>query len=219
MLAHRDQHPRYRNVFTLVTTVVAASACSEGVVGEPLGQEGAHEHGVAAVSMVVEGAEATVTFRAPSGDLWGFERPPRSEEEADARRRALTSLEEGLIAALGLEARLGCTVRSTRWSGAASAPLVRDDAESDDGHEHGSDHGHGHQDEHSHEDEHAHDDDHGSDAEAEFELECEAPLAGARLALAFSDLFETIERVDLQIVSESQQFGRRVPADGTRIEL
>jgi hypothetical protein len=215
MLAHRDQHPRYRNVLTLVTTVVAASACSEGVVGEPLGQEGAHEHGVAAVSMVVEGAEATVTFRAPSGDLWGFERPPRSEEEADARRRALTSLEEGLIAALGIETRLGCTVRSTRWSGAASAPLVRDDAESDDGHEHEHEHAHAH----SHEDEHAHDDDHGSDAEAEFELECEAPLAGTRLALAFSNLFETIDRLDLQIVSESQQFGRRVTADGTRIDL
>lgn len=232
MVFHRI-HP---HLPTLLTAVVAASACSGGVVGEPLGQEGAHEHGVAAVSMVVEGAEATVAFRAPSGDLWGFERRPRSDEEVDARSRALANLEAGLIAALGLDARLGCTVRAVRWSGAAIAPADHDESPesdestgaSDDEHDHAHAHdaseqghgdGHQHEDDHDHQDHSTDDHDHGSDAEAEFEIACDAPLAGTQLALDFSRFFETIERVDLQVVSESQQFGRRVAAGGTRIRL
>jgi len=225
-LTHRPWH---RTPLCVLTAVVAGSSCSSGVIGEPLGQEGAHEHGVAAMSMVVEGNDATLTFRAPAGDLWGFERAPRSDEEVDARRRALTSLEAGLVAALGLDTRLGCAVRAVRWSGAAVSPLVPQGQASQNAsahaHAHAHAHGHTHDDEgvRSHgdggtdEDEYEHE--HGSDAEAEFEITCEAPLAGTRLTLGLADLFENIERVDLQIVSESQQFGRRVPARGTRIGL
>jgi len=221
---------------TLPVVLVAVSACSGGVVGEPLGQEGAHEHGVAAVSMVVEGAEANVVFRAPSGDLWGFERPPRTDEEVDVRSGALASLEDGLIAALGLDARLGCSVDTVRWSGAAIVPPDPRDSESSDestgtsDHDHDHDHdatgseeehvdGHQHEDDHDDQDHGTDDHDHGSSAEAEFEISCDAPISGTQLVLDFSSLFETIERVDLQVVSESQQFGRRVAAAGTRIGL
>lgn len=190
---------------------LALAACS-GEIGEPLGQEGAHEHGVADVSMVVEGASATVVFTAPSGDLWGFEHAPENAEDRELRSEALSLLERSLVQALGLDVDLGCQVTSVEWSGAA-APLEDEAEPGEDGHEHEDD-------DHEHEEDGDEHEDHGgSDAVGAFDLTCERPLAGSSLSLAFSEIFEALDRIDLQVVSEERQLGRRVPAQGTEIEL
>lgn len=214
-------------------------ACGSEMIGEPLGQDGAHEHGIAAVGIIVDGQSATVDFRAPAADLWGFEHPPESQEEIQARDAALAALEAGIVEVIGFAPRLGCRMISTRWDGAAiltaaigehrEAASSGDESHDHGHHEHSDDH-HGAEDDHpdegghhdeegAHHDEEDHHDHASSNVIAEFDIQCSEALAGSRLTLAVADLFESIEKVDLQAVSEASQFGRRVPARGSSIEL
>lgn len=213
--------------------LLAPLACESesGPQGEPLGQEGAHEHGVADVSLVAEGQGATVSFRAPAGDLYGFEGGEPTQDEREVARDALQRLESSMVAMLGIPAELGCRVTEVSWSGAAEEVLApvesgggEGDTEPDGGadqeHDHDHDHGSAGGEEESQAGEAEEDDAHGhSDVIGDFSIACSEALAGATLRLAFTDHLEAIEKIDLQTVSTDRQFGRRVPASGVRIRL
>jgi hypothetical protein len=184
-----------------VAALLTLAGCGSGPPGEPLGQEGAHEHGVADLSIVADGPGATVAFQVPAGDILGFEGGEPTAEERASAREVLRRLESELPAMLGLPEELGCRVAAVSWRGAAAD--VMGDADGADGEDgRGEEEGTGH-----------------SDVGADFELACSAPLAGTTLELQVGRHFDSIGRLDLQAVSEARQFGRRVPADGFRVEL
>jgi hypothetical protein len=113
---------------------------------------------------------------------------------------------------------------------ASAEEVTRDD------HGHGHDHGHGeaeveagHDDHGSHEADHAegaahahqeadaheHGDHAHTDVHAEYRVSCAAPLAGTRLRFELPSVFPGIERLDIQILSESGETGGRIGADGS----
>lgn len=211
----------FTSVYTPVLLVmVSLSACGGGDPGAPLGQDGAHEHGVADLSLVVDGTEVSVLFQAPAGDILGYEGGEPGEEELAAAREALRGLESNLVAMLGIPEQLECRVVGVSWEGAAHEVLEATGAEGDvdeegsEGDQAADDHeGEDHED-HGEEDEGGH-----SDLIADFTITCGAPLEGSSLVLAISDYLEGIEEVDLQAISEGNQVGRRVSASGTEVDL
>ncbi|CAN5771257.1 DUF2796 domain-containing protein [soil metagenome] len=183
----------------------------------PLGQEGAHEHGVARVDLAVDGDLATVVFRAPAAEVYGFERAPVSDEQRERRRAGLEDVEARMGEALLFDPALGCEVeiRERGWQMEEGGPV------SEDRH----DHDHGHDDDHNQQDHTQQDhtppsngDGGHLDVEAVFDVRCQAPLPGTRLRLAVGEVFPGIVDVDLQVVS-GRTFGGRYGASGAEVEL
>lgn len=93
------------------TALTLGGAASAG----PAAAEGAHEHGVAELELVVDGDLLAVDFETPLANLVGFERAPRSEAE----RRLLATTAERLHNPLGLvepSPGAGCRVEAVELS-------------------------------------------------------------------------------------------------------
>jgi hypothetical protein len=150
-------------------------------------QAKAHTHGLAELDMVIEGRTGTLEFRAPADDIIGFEREPRTPAERYQRDLALLRLQTRMREMVRFDASLGCTLKATAV------------------HAGGGDHGH----------------DHGDTREAgghaeirgEFALSCERAPAGKDIRFAFSAVFPSIRSVQVQVLSNDRQDGRRIERD------
>ncbi len=148
-------------------------------------QAKAHTHGLAALDIVIEGRTGTLEFRAPAEDIIGFERDPRTPTERWQRDFALLRLRTRMREMVIFDPTLGCTLKATEI--------------------------------------HAGGDDHDHDAEAttsghaeihgEFALACEKSPAGKDIRFAFSTVFPTIRTVQVQLLSDERQDGRRIEGD------
>lgn len=75
---------------------MAVVAVSASVAGVPAwGAIGAHEHGIADLSVAVEGRRVDLMLTAPTGDLVGLERAPASEQELASVQERVAALESG----------------------------------------------------------------------------------------------------------------------------
>ncbi len=142
-----------KQTLPLILAVAATSA-----LAEDSRQLDAHEHGVGALNIAVDGTTVAMEFTAPGADIVGFEYEATSDEDLakiDAAIETLTSP----LALFAFNAEAGCTVT------AATAELETEDDHDD--HDHGEehaedDHDHDHGDDHA-EDKDEHDHDHGAD--------------------------------------------------------
>jgi hypothetical protein len=189
--------------------------------GEPLGAEGAHEHGVARVDIAIDGAQAIVAFRGPASGVYGFEHAARTPGEVEQRDAGLEALRERIPEMVRFAAALGCTFRpiGVGHLDEVGEPVTQtpDTAQPD------TLHAHEHADEQTAQQQatgardtahvHAADDGH-REVVAEFEVTCASPLSGSRVTLAVTDFYPAFERVDLRVVAEERQFGARVPGSG-----
>lgn len=167
----------------------------------------AHEHGVGALNIAVDGRTVAMEFEAPGADIVGFEHPATNADDRAAIDAAVSALAAPLDLFV-LPTSAGCSV--TR----ASASLLdgHDDHEEHDAHE-------DHHDDHDHEDDHAHDkhhdeqhdDEHAEHAEegehtefhAEYMLDCAHPIELTQITFAYFDRFENAREVDVQVVTGS----------------
>ena len=161
---------------------------------------GAHEHGVGALDIAIDGTTVAMEFRAPGADIVGFEYAPGSAEDRAAIDAAVATLARPLELFV-LPEDAACSVTQ------ASAELESD--EDHDDHDH-DDHGHG--DDHEdhadgHEDHDAHEEHAGEDGHTEFHAEyviaCDNPDALTGIAFAYFDTFENALELEVQIVSAS----------------
>lgn len=125
---------------------LSAFAFAQPVLAQHAG--GAHEHGVAELSVATEGATLVIEIVSPLDNLVGFEHAPASA----AQRRALATAEAQLRDAPGLfrlPAAAGCALAEVRieggWMGGAAAakeqaarPARAHDHDHDKAHEHGA---------------------------------------------------------------------------------
>ena len=68
----------------------------------------AHVHGVAEINIAVEGAKATVEFRAPAESLMGFEHEAKSESDKKKHDAALEQLRTKMNQMVVFDPKLGC---------------------------------------------------------------------------------------------------------------
>lgn len=205
----------------------------------------AHEHGVGALNIAVEGKTVAMEFHAPGADIVGFEYVAESEEDLAAIEGAIATLSKPLDLFQIPEAA-GCGVTEV------SAELENEedhDGHDDHGHDehddheehadHDShdDHGHDEHSEHDDHDDHGHDDhgehdehddhDHEEHAEgashtefhAEYTLTCEDPSAITSMSFTYFDTFENARELEVQIVTASGAQAFEVERSSPELDL
>ncbi len=187
----------------------------------------AHEHGVGALNIAVDGSKVAMEFTAPGADIVGFEYKATSAEDRAAIDAAVATLAKPLDLFV-LPAAAECSVTQ------ASAML-----ESEDDHDH-EEHGHddhveaneGHDnhdheehaeahedhDEHDHE-EHASDEASHTEFHAEYMLTCANPDAINEMTFAYFDTFENARELEVQIVTASGAQAFEVERDDPTLDL
>jgi hypothetical protein len=172
------------------------SAPSDDVIeldGGNLGEEGAHEHGVARLSLAVDDTEVTLNFRAPGASLYGFEHEPRDAAERRVREEALERVRNGLGGFVSFAPEARCTPEEVHME-----------------------HEPGHGDDHDHDGAHA--DGGHTEVEARVLLRCATSPAGTTARLRVADVLPDVVHVDLIVLSGTRQGGARVAPDA-RFEL
>jgi hypothetical protein len=139
-------------------------------------QHRGHSHGTAQLNIVIEGRRGTVEFIAAGEDLYGFEGPPRTTAQRDARAAAVARLRNGVAELVIFDASLGC-----RFTVSSDSTASRSD-----GHD---------------------------DVRTVFDLACERPPAGRDIRFAVSRGFPAIRTLEVQLLSDTVQIGRRIVGD------
>jgi hypothetical protein len=189
-----------------MTRYLTSAAISALLVVQPLAagqdpeqrQHGTHEHGVASLTLVIEGTVMQVELDSPAMNLVGFEHAPASDAERKRLDDALAVLADWRRL-FRLSDEAGCELVQTEVEGPPGR-LVEDGAGRTN-REPAKAPGHGH--------EHGHGNDHAgaahADIRAAYRLDCRDPGALTRLDLGLFDAFPGTERVRVQFVTASGQ--------------
>lgn len=210
-----------KRALTLIPLVAAMPALAEGAR-----QLDAHEHGVGALNIAIEGATVAMEFQAPGADIVGFEYVAESDTDLAAIDAAIATLGAPLELFV-LSDAAACTVT------AAQAALESEEEHDDHGHdEHDGDHhddhakeGHddhaedGH-DDHEDEDHEAHAEEAGhTEFHAEYMLTCDNPGALTEISFAYFEAFPNAREVEVQFVSASGAQAFEVERDTPVLDL
>ncbi len=210
-----------KHAFSLLALVAAMPALADDTR-----QLDAHEHGVGALNIAIDGTTVAMELHAPGADIVGFEYAAESDADLAAIDAAVATLSAPLDLFV-LPDAAACTVTT------AEAKLESEDDHDAHGHddhdeEHHEDHAddkdHGH-DEHEHDD-HG-DDDHAEHAEdaghtefhAEYTLTCDDPDALSEITFAYFDTFPNAKEVEVQIITASGAQGFEVERDAPVLNL
>lgn len=153
----------------------------------------AHTHGVATLDIAIEGRTGVLRFASPAEDIYGFERAPRTPAERQRRDAALAQLRTRFADLVIFETSLGCRITSTSLTDAVDRA-----AEHDRAHAAGRDH-----------------DDDGGHAEVigDYALTCAQPPAGRDIRFGITRAFPAVRTVQVQLLSDERQEGRRIQGD------
>ncbi len=189
-----------------------------------MGALGAHEHGVADLSVAIEGPRVDLMLTVPSGDLVGLERAPASEKERASVQERVAALESGnwfiwsggRCQQVSVEVTLPALLTTL-------APAAHHTTGAADGGHHDHDHGRHHDHDHNHHnhDDHGHsdsDDHEHLDGVVNWQYRCDD---GARLRHVEVQLFDLLplQRIRAQAISERGQGARTLTPRVRRLNL
>ena len=161
----------------------------------------AHVHGVAEINIAVEGAKATVEFRAPAESIMGFEHEAKSDSDRKKRDAALELLQTKRDQMILFDPKLGCKSSTMKTS---IVEEHEDHAKTPSGKG-------GHKDQKKN-GEHR-------EVHATFSVACEKPLAGSRVRFGVSKVFRDIQEIKVQVVGDSGQAGATIKRDNGNVKL
>jgi Protein of unknown function (DUF2796) len=161
----------------------------------------AHVHGIAEINIAVEGAKATVEFRAPTESVMGFEHEAKSESDKKKRDAAVEQLRAKGGQMVVFDPKLGCKSSDMKTA------IVETNGESTKA-QSGKD---------------AHKDQKKSGEHREvhgtFTVACDKPLAGSRVKFGVSKVFRDIQEIKVQVLGDSGQSGATIKRDKGDVEL
>lgn len=172
----------------------------------------AHEHGVGALNIAVDGNTVALAFQAPGFDIVGFEYGAKSPEDVSAVEAAVASLNSPLDLFVLPEAA-SCSVSE------AEVELEGENAHHDEHDEHDEAHddhdkAHDDRDESDHEDEAGH-----TEFHAEYTLNCGNPDALSEISFAYFKTFPNAKEIEVQIISTSGARAFEVNRDDPVLQL
>ena len=215
-----------------LTALSLSLVATTAALSEEKRELGAHEHGVGALNIAIDGTAVAMEFHAPGADIVGFEYEAKSDEDLAKIDAAISTL-SAPQALFVLPSEAGCSLTN------ASVSLESEENHSDHGdheHEDHAEHDHGH-DDHKDEDhaehDHGHDDhidedhavhDHGQDAghtefHAEYAMTCDNPDALTSIEFAYFETFANAQEIEVQIVSSSGAQAYEVERDSPTLFL
>jgi ABC-type Zn2+ transport system substrate-binding protein/surface adhesin len=162
----------------------------------------AHQHGVAQLNVVVDGASVEIELNSPADNLVGFEYLPTSAEDQAKVRAVREQLQDG-----GNLFRFPQAAQCSARQADLSSPLFDAlEEKKEKAHEHGHAHQHDKHD-------HGHDKSAHNDIEAQYRFECGNPAALNQIEVLLFTQFPATERLILQAVGNAgQQGGELTPA-------
>ena len=193
-------------------TALSVSLLATGTaIGEETRELDAHEHGVGALNIAIDGKTVAMEFHAPGADIVGFEYKAESDADISKIEQAKTALSDPKNLFV-VPRDAACSVTN------ASVELENE------GHDDEHDHGH---EEHEHEDHAGHEDDHddhaGEDGHTEFHAEyamtCENPDALTTIDFAYFSTFPNAREVEVQVVTPSGAQAFEVERDAPKLYL
>ncbi len=185
--------PKCRTAHLAARLLAAAALCAPAATLAA----GAHQHGVATLTVAVAPDRSSIVFESPLHDLIGFERAPRNEAER-ARVAALAKALGDAAALFAIDPAAGCTALPVLLR---SAPLgLGPDAggKADAAKGAGKDDGHG-------------------DLEAEYGFSCRAVPAFVEQRLF--EAFKGLKRIEVQIATPRGQMKATLRRGQGRIAL
>lgn len=190
-------------VRSIVTAVVCLGLATTAAHAEDRRQHDAHEHGHAAMQVVLEGAELAINIEAPGMDIVGFERAPKGDAEKGRIQQAVTKLED-VTAMFALPEKAMCSVTE------AHAELASLEADEDDHSEHKhSDHKDDREDEASN-----HSAFHGH-----YAWRCKNPEALGHIDVRYFEVFPATAEIEGQIIGPNGQSAQELTAKSARIKF
>ncbi len=167
---------------------------------------GAHVHGEGEINIAVEGTRAKVELRAPSESIYGFEHEAKTAAEKKKRAAAMEILETRMHQMVVFDPGLGCKF--------SKAKVVEKKEE-----HHGKEKQHTQKrDKHGHSHDHKHSAEH-REVHAEYDVNCQKPLAGSVVRFAVTKSFPNLEKVRVQGLSEKKQSGVEIVKDRGSLQL
>lgn len=170
-------------------------------------QHGAHVHGIAALSLALEGQEVQIELDSPAANIVGFEHAPSSESDHAALDKAVATLKDG-ERLFRFNEDAGCRMETAKVT---SALL-------DEGHEKHEEH-----EEHAkegHEDaQHEHEGETHSDIEAAYHFECDQPGKLKQMTVELFEAFPGMEKIEVQYVIESKQGATELTATNHAVKF
>lgn len=149
-------------------------------------EHGAHEHGVATLTIAWSGSELAIDLETPAYNVLGFEYAPSSEEEQRLLNESVAALETGDLLQLSPEA--GCSLTS-----AVVETALTEEAHEDDEHEAEESH---------------------SDINVAYGVQCQNPDELESLdASALFTRFPNFEALQVQWISDTQQSADELTPD------
>lgn len=208
-----------RLAILLISTTLAGAA-----LADEKRELSAHQHGVGALNIAIDGQQVVMEMRVPGADIVGFEHAAESEEDRAAIETAVATLAKPL-SLFQIPAAANCSVTEVRANLVSDEDHHDHDEDHADAHDH-DDHAehdheahaehdhddHGHKEEHAHDDDHAHEEDHAehdhggeshSEFEADYRLTCNDPEEITEITFAYFDSFENAQALNVQLVSAS----------------
>jgi len=174
--------------------------------GSPWAHSKAHQHGVGALDVALDGSRVELRLELPGDSVVGFEHPPGDAAQVAAIAKAEADL-RGLLDWVGLPAAASCRPLALKVEVPAHQQAQASQAR------HGHDHGHDHH--RSGNTDHLH-----ADWVVDVELDCGQPdsLDAFDLSVLFQR-FPGIEQINVQVANAGGQHAVRLRPGGTRLPL
>jgi len=200
---------------------IIALAAALPALAESTRQLDAHEHGIGALNIAIEGSTVVMEFHAPGADIVGFEYAAKSDADLAAINAAVATLGAPLELFVIPDAAV-CTVTE------AQAELESEndhDEHSDEPHDDHADEGHDDHAEDGHDDngdegheEHAEDAGH-TEYHAEYALTCENPDALTEITFTYFETFPNAKEVEVQLITAAGAQAFEVERDASVLNL
>ena len=211
------RRPRRGATLYCTTAIAMVLIGSQAYAGER--ELDAHQHGLGALNIAIEGTEMWIELETPGADIVGFEHPAGSDADKAAIEEARARLSDP-IGLFGIPSEASCALESVAVTPVGYA-LATDDNHRDEHEDHDAHGEDAHDDEHEDHDAHsgdAHDDEHEdhdvhdegettSHAEfhAEYVLHCADPAALDRMTLTYFEVFPGAEELAVTVITEAGQ--------------
>ena len=175
------------------------------VHSERVYQQGVHQHGLAVITLALEGDQIDVELESPAANILGFEHVASTPEHIGvvAKARSTLELSNKLFSFIGAR----CELNALRID--LSPVLDNEDLESEEhGHEHHGHSSHGDLEHKTH-----------SEISANYQFYCERSFTLTAISLGFLDHFPGIEELKVVWVTDSNQGSAELTVESNTVYL
>ncbi|HHF3219231.1 TPA: DUF2796 domain-containing protein [Vibrio diabolicus] len=215
-----------------VLALVIGLSLSTAANADEYRQHGAHVHGHVEFNIAQDGKDLLVEITAPGADVVGFEHAPENEQQEQALKQAIATLEDSNTL-FAINAQANCDIEEAYVNhNLSNSHEDHDHSEHDhddhanhdhEGHEH-HDHHNEHHDEHEHHDGHdAHHEEHENGGHGEFSVQyrfsCDQVNQLSNIQTDWFNQFPTTESINVNIFTDTMQSAIKLSKDNSQIVI